>query len=180
MSCSPTSWTRAGYSAEEALLLYPYRWSIERMFFDLKEVLNLNHFYAANPNAVAMQVYAAAIVYNALRLAQSEAATMEGSTPRRFRRPESTRRLAPRHVRSICTANSGKTRFASAIRGPTFVCADRGRGPGHTRGCRSYVVRHAKAPGERGGSVAHVVAGNRSLTSAAANDSSIYLSGNAF
>ena len=28
-------------SAEEALLLSPYRWSIERMFFDLKEVLNL-------------------------------------------------------------------------------------------------------------------------------------------
>jgi len=27
------------------------------MFFDLKEVLNLKHFYAANPNAVAMQVY---------------------------------------------------------------------------------------------------------------------------
>jgi len=33
-------------SAEEALSLYP-RWSIERMFFDLKEVLNLKHFYAA-------------------------------------------------------------------------------------------------------------------------------------
>jgi hypothetical protein len=54
-------------SAEEALDLYPYRWSVERMFFDLKEVLNLNRLYAANPNAVAMQVYAAAIVYNALR-----------------------------------------------------------------------------------------------------------------
>jgi hypothetical protein len=61
-------------AAEEALTLYPFRWSIERMFFDLKEVLNLNRLYAANPNAVAMQVYAAAIVYNALRVAQSEAA----------------------------------------------------------------------------------------------------------
>ena len=27
-------------SVEEALDLYPYRWSVERMFFDLKEVLN--------------------------------------------------------------------------------------------------------------------------------------------
>jgi len=68
-------------SAEEALVLYPYRWSIERMFFDLKEVLNLKQFYAANPNAVAMQVYAAAIVYNALRLAQSEAAAVGGIDP---------------------------------------------------------------------------------------------------
>lgn len=60
--------------AADAIALYPYRWGIERMFFDLKEVLNLNRLYAANPNAVAMQVYAAAIVYNGMRVAQSEAA----------------------------------------------------------------------------------------------------------
>jgi hypothetical protein len=68
-------------SAEEALDLYPYRWRVERMFFDLKEVLNLNRLYAANPNAVAMQVYAAAIVYNALRVAQSEGAAQIGLVP---------------------------------------------------------------------------------------------------
>jgi len=68
-------------SAEEALDLYPYRWSIERMFYDLKEVLNLNRLYAANPNAVAMQVYAAAIVYNALRVAQGEGAAQIGVEP---------------------------------------------------------------------------------------------------
>ena len=62
----------ARLSAEEALAPYPYRWSIERMYFDLKEVLNLNRIYAGNPNAVAMQVYAAGLVYNALRAAQSE------------------------------------------------------------------------------------------------------------
>src|SRR5207302_9391939 len=50
-------------SAEEALQLYPLRWTIERLFFDLKEVLNLHRFYAANPNAVAMQIYAAALVH---------------------------------------------------------------------------------------------------------------------
>src|SRR3989442_1383359 len=71
----------ARLSAEEALDLYPYRWSVERMFFDLKEVLNLNRLYAANPNAVAMQVYAAAIVYNALRVAQSEGAAQVGWAP---------------------------------------------------------------------------------------------------
>jgi hypothetical protein len=71
-------------SAEEALDLYPYRWGVERMFFDLKEVLNLNRLYAANPNAVAMQVYAAAIVYNALRVAQSDGAAQVGWVPERL------------------------------------------------------------------------------------------------
>ena len=74
----------ARLSAEEALDLYPYRWSVERMFFDLKEVLNLNRLYAANPNAVAMQVYAAALVYNALRVAQSEGAAQVGWEPERL------------------------------------------------------------------------------------------------
>jgi Transposase DDE domain len=71
-------------SAEEALDLYPYRWGVERMFFDLKEVLNLNRLYAANPHAVAMQVYAAAIVYNALRVAQSDGAAQVGWAPERL------------------------------------------------------------------------------------------------
>jgi hypothetical protein len=54
------------------------------MFFDLKEVLNLNRLYAANPNAVAMQVYAAAIVYNAMRVAQSEGAAQVGVPSRKI------------------------------------------------------------------------------------------------
>jgi len=61
-------------SATEALALYRRRWTVERMFFDLKEVLNLNCFYSANTNAVAMQVYAAAIVYVAMRTAQARIA----------------------------------------------------------------------------------------------------------
>ena len=73
--------TPARLPAAEALALYPYRWSVERMFFDLKTVLNLNRLYAANPNAVAMQVYAAAILYNGLRVAQSEGAAQVGVPP---------------------------------------------------------------------------------------------------
>jgi hypothetical protein len=68
-------------AAPEALALYPARWSIERMYFDLKEVLNLNRVYAANPNAVAMQVYAAGLVYNAMRVAQGEVAAGAGIAP---------------------------------------------------------------------------------------------------
>ena len=68
-------------SARQAVELYRLRWSIERMFFDLKAVLNLNHFYAANPNAIAMQVFASAIVYNAFRVAQSLIAVRHGIAP---------------------------------------------------------------------------------------------------
>jgi len=49
-------------TAQEALSLYPLRWQIERVFFDLKLVLKLERFYTANPNGVAMQLYAAAMV----------------------------------------------------------------------------------------------------------------------
>ena len=68
-------------SAEEAVSLYGLRWSVERMFFDLKAVLNLNHFYAANPNAIAMQVFASAIVYNAFRVTQGRIAMKHGLAP---------------------------------------------------------------------------------------------------
>ncbi len=68
-------------SAEEAIRAYPCRWSVERMYFDLKVVLNLNRIYAANPNAVGMQVYASALVYTALRVAQGEIAHEAGIAP---------------------------------------------------------------------------------------------------
>jgi hypothetical protein len=68
-------------AATEALALYPVRWTVERLFYDLKEVLNLNRVYAGNPNAIAMQVYAAACVYNACRVAQAEVAEAAGLAP---------------------------------------------------------------------------------------------------
>lgn len=68
-------------SAEEAVELYPLRWTIERMFFDLKEVLNLKRAYAANPNAVAMQLYATALVHTAFRVIQGRIAREVGRSP---------------------------------------------------------------------------------------------------
>jgi hypothetical protein len=75
-----------------ALSLYRHRWTVERLFYDLKEVLNLRRFYAANTNAVGMQVYASALVYVAMRLAQARIAREHQ------RRPEeiSTGKLFPR------------------------------------------------------------------------------------
>jgi hypothetical protein len=65
---------RARLSAADVVALYPKRWNIERLFYDLKVVLNLKRFYAANPNAVAMQVYAAVMVHAAFRFAQGKIA----------------------------------------------------------------------------------------------------------
>jgi len=58
-------------SPEEALALYRLRWSVERLFLDLKETLDLHCLYASHPNLVAQQVYAAAIVHTAFRVAQA-------------------------------------------------------------------------------------------------------------
>mgnify|MGYP001617213582 CR=1 FL=1 len=55
-------------------------------------MLNLDCFYAASPNAVAMQVYAAAIVHTAMRIAQGRIAASAGVPPETI----STEKLFPR------------------------------------------------------------------------------------
>jgi len=86
-------------TAIEAINLYPQRWTVERMFFDLKEVLNLHRFYAANPNAVGMQVYAAALVYTSMRVAQGRAARQVRVDPEVI----STAKFFVRIARASCT-----------------------------------------------------------------------------
>ncbi len=54
--------------------IYRRRWSIERMYLAMKDVLDLNCLFNCTPAAVGQQVYATAILYNALRLAQSKIA----------------------------------------------------------------------------------------------------------
>jgi hypothetical protein len=61
-------------TVDDAINLYPLRWQVERLFFDMKVVLNLKKLYAANPNAVAMQVFATALVHAAFRVAQARIA----------------------------------------------------------------------------------------------------------
>ena len=43
-------------SIRDALSLYPWRWKVERLFFDLKEVWNLHRFSTRSPNGVARPV----------------------------------------------------------------------------------------------------------------------------
>jgi len=87
-------------SAQDAVALYPRRWAIERLFYDLKIVLRIEKFYAANPNAVAMQVFAAAIVHTAFRIAQGNLAK-KWVCPRRRSPPRSSSPTWP-SCRSSC------------------------------------------------------------------------------
>ena len=68
-------------SAEQAVQLYGTRWTIERMFLDLKETLDLHNLYASHPNVVAQQVYAATMVHAACRVAQAKIAQKAGVLP---------------------------------------------------------------------------------------------------
>lgn len=61
-------------SLEQILALYRLRWSIERMFLDLKETLDLHNLYSSHPNVVGQQVYAVVMVYTAFRIAQARIA----------------------------------------------------------------------------------------------------------
>ena len=53
-------------SPEQLMAAYQRRWSVERMYLAMKEVLELNHLYNCSPAAVGQQVYATAILYNTL------------------------------------------------------------------------------------------------------------------
>lgn len=84
-------------SAEEAMELYGYRWNVERLFYDLKEVLNLHRFYAGNVNAVGMQLYAAVMVYTAMRVAQARIARQTGIRTEQI----STEKFFPRMAAAV-------------------------------------------------------------------------------
>lgn len=61
-------------SVQQMVRLYALRWSIERMFLDLKETLDLGDLHSSHPNLVAQQVYAAFLVHTACRVAQARIA----------------------------------------------------------------------------------------------------------
>ena len=65
----------------QLMALYRRRWSIERMYLAMKEVLDLNRLYNCSPPAVGQQVYATAILYNTLRVSQGRIAATAGLAP---------------------------------------------------------------------------------------------------
>lgn len=84
-------------SAEDAVSLYGLRWSVERLFLDLKETLDLGTLYASHPNLVAQQVYATAMVHVAFRIAQARIAQKAGILPEQI----SPGKLFPQMARAI-------------------------------------------------------------------------------
>jgi len=84
-------------AADEAVSLYGMRWSIERMFLDLKRTLKLHGLYSSHPNLVAQQLYSTLIVYNALRVAQGQLATEANIFPEQI----SSEKLFPIFARCL-------------------------------------------------------------------------------
>lgn len=68
-------------SVQQMVRLYGLRWSIERMFLDLKETLDLGDLHSAHPNLIAQQVYAGFLVHTAFRVAQARIARRAGVLP---------------------------------------------------------------------------------------------------
>jgi hypothetical protein len=98
--------------AAEALACYRLRWQVERLFFDLKEVLDLHHFYLASPQGVAQQVYAAASVYAAMRVAQARIAQEHDLAPEDL----SPAKLFPRVARASMTIADADLYFETTQR----------------------------------------------------------------
>jgi hypothetical protein len=135
-------------SAADVLALYARRWTVERVFYDLKEVLNLHRFYAANPNAVAMQVYAAALVYVAMRVAQGQIAQAQGVAPEEI----SPAKLFPRMARaSLFTASVDwdRDQIVAANAGRSIVLPSLYGKPEVTTTLAAILVEHRKGPRRR-------------------------------
>jgi len=99
-------------SAQEALDLYRSRWSVERLFSDLKEVLNLRALYGANVNCVGIQLFAAAMAHTALRVAQALVARKARVDPEEI----STKKFFPKAaVASACMTGS-ELMFLATVR----------------------------------------------------------------
>lgn len=71
-------------SPSQLLSLYRHRWTVERMYLAMKDVLELDHIYNCTPAAVGQQVFATAILYNALRTAQAKIAEKSRVDPDEF------------------------------------------------------------------------------------------------
>ena len=83
-------------SAQQAVSLYGLRWSVERLFLDMKETLDLHTLYSSHPSLVAQQVYATALVHAAFRVAQAGIAQSARVLPEQL----SPQKLFPRLVKA--------------------------------------------------------------------------------
>lgn len=158
-------------TVEQILMLYRLRWSIERMFFSLKETLCLSALYGCHPNLVAMQVYTTGLVYAAFRVGQAKIALQAKVLPEQLSPAKLFPLLAEASVRwaesqlvmlEVTRSNPGvalrepnwkKMKFAYARLGSIVVETRRGR-----RRKRRYCVSR-----RRWKSMVHVPGGRKFL-----------------
>ena len=90
----------------DLLALYRRRWSVERMYLALKEVLELSHLYNCSPCAVGQQVYATAILYNTLRVSQGHIAAAAGIAPEKLSVDKLFPTLIDHHIKALYMATA--------------------------------------------------------------------------
>ena len=95
----------------QLLALYRRRWSIERMYLALKEVLELHHLYNCSPPAVGQQVYATAILYNTLRVSQGRIAATAGIAPEKLSPDKLFPTLIDHHIKALYIATGADGRL---------------------------------------------------------------------
>jgi SAM-dependent methyltransferase len=134
--------------AGKAVALYGMRWSIERMFLDLKKTLDLGRIYSCHPNVVAQQFYATVMVYNGLRVAQARVAGKAAVLPEQL----SPEKLFPRLTQCVsdyCFArvfvmDTQDLNPGVAIRFPSYGIA-----PSAYTTLRMILLRRRKGPRRR-------------------------------
>lgn len=88
----------------QMMAAYRRRWSVERMYLAMKEVLELNHLYNCSPPAVGQQVYATAILYNTLRVSQAQIAAAAGVAPEILSVDKLFPTLIDHYIKATCIA----------------------------------------------------------------------------
>jgi hypothetical protein len=101
----------------QLLSLYQRRWSVERMYLAMKEVLELNHLFNCSPAAVGQQVYATAILYNTLRVSQGKIAAIAAIAPEALSVDKLFPTLIDRYIKTTCIALGAEFMFEQMLAG---------------------------------------------------------------
>ena len=88
----------------QLMAAYRRRWSVERMYLAMKDVLELNSLYNCSPPAVAQQVYATAILYNTLRVSQGKIAATADIAPEMLSVDKLFPTLVDHYIKATCFA----------------------------------------------------------------------------
>ena len=88
----------------QLMAAYRRRWSVERMYLAMKDVLELNSLYNCSPPAVGQQVYATAILYNTLRVSQGQIAATADIAPELLSVDKLFPTLVDHYIKATCFA----------------------------------------------------------------------------